>query len=172
MSARSDFISGLAIFACTAVFYSAALNIEEDPFGVGMEPYVFPLVICYLLGGVTLVLLGRSVVSALREGLFEGGGEELRLFICWVLPMAAIAFAYLGLVNLFQYLLPTILALSASLALFGNRGVKWLVVIPVISGLVYYVIFFGVFRLLEPSGLLLEYDNYYLFGAMRKLIGV
>ena len=85
---------------------------------------------------------------------------------------AAIAFSYIGLINLFQYLLPTIVALSATLALFGNRGVRWLVTIPVITGLVYYFIFFGIFRLLEPTGILLDYDNYYIFGTMRKFIGI
>ncbi|MDD9903983.1 MAG: hypothetical protein OXT06_10480 [Rhodospirillaceae bacterium] len=172
MSARSDFISGLVMLACTAIFYMAALEIEEDPFGVGMEPYVFPIAICYVLGGITLLLLARSAVGAFREGLFAGDLQEIRLFFGWVLPMAAIAFAYLGLINLFQYLLPTIIILSATLALFGNRGVKWLVTIPTISGLVYYVTFFGVFRLLEPTGILIEYDNFYIFGAMRKFIGV
>ena len=86
--------------------------------------------------------------------------------------MAAIAFAYIGLINLFQYLLPTIVALSATLAIFGNRGIKWLVVIPIISGIFYYVIFFGIFRLLEPTGMLLEFDNYYFFGPMQKFLGV
>ena len=160
------------MLACTAVFYIAALAIEPDPFGTGMEPYVFPLAICYVLGGITLLLLGKAGLQALREGSVGMDLQELRLFFWWVLPMAAIAFAYIGLINLFQYLLPTAVVLSATLALFGNRGVKWLVTIPVIAGLFYYVIFFGVFRLLEPTGMLLEYDNFYIFGAMRKFIGV
>lgn len=172
MSARSDFISGLVMLACTVIFYIAALEIEPDPFGVGMEPYVFPMAICYVLGGITLLLLVRSALAARREGLFLGDLSEVRLFFGWVLPMAVIAFAYLGLINLFQYLLPTIVTLSATLLLFGNRGFKWLVTIPVLASLVYYVTFFGVFRLLEPTGLILEYDNFYIFGAMRKFIGV
>ena len=86
--------------------------------------------------------------------------------------MAVIAFAYLGLINLFQYLLPTAVILSVTLAIFGNRGTRWLVTIPAISSVVYYVIFFGIFRLLEPTGILLDYDNYYIFGSMRKFIGI
>lgn len=172
MSARSDFISGLVMVVCTGIFYIAALKVEEDPFGVGMEPYVFPIAICYVLGAMTLLLLARSARGAFREGLFNSDLKEIRLFFGWVLPMAAIAFAYLGLINLFQYLLPTIVILAATLAIFGNRGFKWLVTIPVISSLVYYVIFFGIFRLLEPTGVLIEYDNFYIFGEMRKFIGV
>ncbi len=172
MSARSDFISGFVILFCTVIFYIAALEIEEDPFGVGMEPYVFPITICYVLGGITLLSLARTAIGVFREGLFVGDFKEIRLFFWWVLPMAVIAFSYLGLINLFQYLLPTIAVMSATLALFGNRGIKWLLTIPVIESFVYYVIFFGVFRLLEPTGILIEYDNFYIFGAMRKFIGV
>ena len=172
MTAKSEFISGLVLLACTVIFYAAALDIEEDPFGVGMEPYVFPLAVCYMLAALTLLLLLKSSVMALREGSFTLDPTEIKLFFGWVLPMAVIAFAYLGLINLFQYLLPTAFILSATLAIFGNRGIRWLVTIPAISSVVYYVIFFGIFRLLEPTGILLDYDNYYIFGSMRKFIGI
>lgn len=161
------------MLACTVVFYIAALDIEADPFGgAGMEPYVFPTAICFLLGAFTLLLLAKSAPRALRDGLLAGDRRELWVFVSWVLPMAVIAFAYLGLINLFQYLLPTAIVLSASLALFGNRGLKWLVVIPAIFSIFYYAIFFGIFRLLEPMGFLVEYDNYYIFGPMQKFIGI
>ncbi len=160
------------MLAVTAIFYVASLEIEEDPFGVGMEPYVFPIAVCYVLGALSLLQLATSARGAFRQGARGNDTREIRLFLFWVLPMAAIAFAYLGLINLFQYLLPTAITLSATLAVFGNRGLKWLVVIPAIASLVYYVIFFGIFRLLEPTGILLEYDNFYIFGAMRKFIGI
>ncbi len=173
MSARNEFISGLIMLVVTVIFYVASLEIEEDPFGVGMQPYVFPRAICLLIGAMTLLLLITSGVKLRREGIQFGGGDgEIRLLFVWVLPMALIAFGYLGLINLLQYFIPTVAALSATLALFGNRGVKWLLVIPLISGVFYYAIFFGIFRLLEPPGLLIDYDNYYLFGPMRKLLGI
>ena len=160
------------MFVVTIIFYMQAQSIEEDPFGVGMQPYVFPEAICYILGALTLLQIGLAAVQLNQERGAPLDTTELRLFAIWVVPMALIAFSYIGLINLFQYLLPTIVALSATLAIFGNRGIKWLVTIPVISGLFYYVIFFGIFRLLEPTGLLLDYDNYYIFGAMRKFIGI
>ena len=173
MSARSEFISGLILLVVTVVFYLASLEIEEDPFGVGMQPYVFPKAICLLIGAMTLLLLITSGIRMRQEGVKAGGGEgEIRLLLVWVLPMALIAFGYLGLINLLQYFIPTVAALSATLALFGNRGVKWLLIIPLLSGVFYYVVFFGIFRLLEPPGLLIDYDNYYLFGPMRKLLGI
>jgi hypothetical protein len=172
MSARSDFISGLVMLFVTVVFYVAALDIEEDPFGVGMQPYVFPKAICILTAAITILLLANSARKLRREGWQMGDTQELRLFFVWVLPMAAIAFAYIGLIDLFQYPLSTIIGLAATLALFGNRGLNWFVTIPVITSVVYYVIFFGIFRLLEPTGKLIEYDNYYIFGPMQKFLGI
>ena len=156
----------------TLIFYLAAGNIEEDPFGTGMQPYVFPQAICLILGALILIMLAnaaRGIKTAFDTPIET---HEIRLFFFWVIPMAAIAFVYLGLMNLFQYAIPTALALSATLAIFGNKGVKWLVTIPVISAVVYYIVFFGIFRLLEPPGMILEYDNFYLFGPMRKFFGL
>jgi len=172
MSARNDFISGLVLFAATLVFYLASLEIEEDPFGVGMQPAVFPQVICVLTGTVTLFMIANAARKLRRVDLQVGDTQEIRLFLVWVLPTAAIIFAYIWLMDLLQYLIPTALALGATLAIFGNRGLKWYVTIPAIASVVYYVTFFGVFRLLEPTGRLLEYDNYFIFGPMRKFLGI
>lgn len=172
MSARSEFISGLVILVVTLIFYVETQRIEEDPFGVGMEPYVFPEAICLMIGVMTLFMTGNAARKLQRADLQKGDMLELRLFFIWVLPMAAIVFAYIGLMDLFQYAIPTALALAVTLAIFGNRGMKWYVTIPAISSVIYYVTFFGVFRLLEPTGRLLEYDNYYIFGPMRKLFGI
>lgn len=172
MTARRDLTAAIVMLITTLIFFWAAQEIEDDPFGVGMQPYVFPLAILYILGALTLISIAVSAMRLRRETASSGKSNELQIFVYWVLPMAAIAFFYLGLINLFQYLLPTMLALSASLAIFGNRGIKWLVVIPVIAAIFYYVIFFGIFRLLEPTGMLLEYDNYDLFGPMQKFLRV
>lgn len=172
MTARKDLISAIVMLIATAIFYWASLKIEEDPFGTGLQPYVFPQAICYILFALVLIMLGGAMLRVRHEAAPTEKSNEIQLFIFWVLPMAAIAFIYIGLITLFQYLLPTIVALSVTLAIFGNRGVKWLVVIPVISGIVYYVVFFGIFRLLEPTGLLIEFDNYYFFGPMQKFLGV
>lgn len=172
MTARRDLISAGVMLITTLIFYWASLAIEEDPFGTGLQPYVFPQAILYIQTALTLIMLGGAAMRLRTDTAPAKKSNEVQIFFFWVIPMAAIAFIYLGLINLFQYLIPTILALSACLAIFGNRGIKWLVVIPVIAAIFYYVIFFGVFRLLEPTGMLLEYDNYYLFGPMQKFLRV
>ena len=186
MSARNNFISGLVMLAVTLVFFIQVFRIEEDPFGHGMDPDTFPFSVCITLLTLTVGFVISSFFSMRKEDAEQLQFEllsifgrkiinlphELNLFVGWVLPMSIIAFAYLGLMNLFQYLLPSIFCISATLALFGNRGVKWLVVIPTISMTIYYIIFFGVLRLSEPRGALWEYDNFYIFGTLRKLMGV
>jgi len=177
MAARNNLISGIILLVTTGIFYFAAEAIEEDPFGVGMQPYVFPKVVCIGLGILILLHLVSSL-RALAHATVDAGQEtpsetnELKVFALWVLPMAGIAFAYIGAMQLVQYPLATMVCLSATLALFGNRGVKWLVIFPVVFASVYYLVFFGLFRLLEPRGMWLEYDNYYLFGPLRKFFGL
>jgi|GEM_PF-2195121 len=186
MSARNNFISGLVMLVVTLIFFIQVFRIEEDPFGHGMDPDTFPLSVC-----VTLLVMAVGFVISSYFAMRKESGEpiklepltvlgrkivnlphELYLFIAWVVPMSAIAFAYLGLMSLFQYLGPSIICLSATLALFGNRGLKWLAIIPAISMTIYYIIFFGILRLSEPRGAIWEYDNFYIFGALRKFIGV
>ena len=175
MAARNELISAIILLVATGVFYAAAQAIEEDPFSVGLQPYVFPKAICIGLGALILLHLAiclRRLAGAGVEKPATGGPNELKVFLVWVLPMAGIAFAYIGALQLVQYPLATVLGLSATLALFGNRGFKWLAVFPVVFAGLYYLVFFGLFRLLEPRGLWLEYDNYYLFGPLRKFFGL
>jgi hypothetical protein len=186
MSARNNFISGLVLLFVTLILFSAVFDIEEDPFGHGMDPDTFPMAVAVTLLVLTLGFVIHSAMAMRRENHPAIEKETLRifgkpivdlphelyLFVAWVIPMAAIAFAYLGLMNLFQYLLPSVACLSATLALFGNRGVRWLVVIPAITMTAFYVIFFGILRLSEPRGVIWEYDNYYIFGPLRKFIGI
>ena len=93
---------------------------------------------------------------------------ELKPFAGRVPPMSLIAFVCIALRDVFQYLRPTVVCLSATLALLGNRSVHWRVTTPVLASLLYYVVLFGIFRLLEPRGHIIEYDNYKLFGPLRN----
>jgi hypothetical protein len=172
MSARNDLISGILLLVVTAVFYAAATAIEEDPFSSGMQPYVLPKAVCGLIGGMTVLFVAGAAWRLRRQSAGDWDLTEVKLFISWVLPMAFIAFAYIALLDLFQYPIPTVVCLSATLALFGNRGVHWLVTAPVVVSLLYYIVFFGIFRLLEPRGRILEYDNYDLFGPLRNVLGI
>jgi hypothetical protein len=172
MSARSELLSGLAILVVTLISYFEIQRIEGDALSVGIQPATFPEGICILLGATTLFMVCNAARKMSCDDLRLTGNDDLRLFLIWVLPMALIAFAYIALIDLIQYLVPTALALSVTLAIFGNRGLKWSVTIPAVASVIYYAVFFGLFRLDEPRGRLVEYDNFYIFGTIRNFLGI
>lgn len=171
MSARGDFVSAILMAAVAIVFLQTSNTIEFDPNEPGIGPRAFPVTVSILICLLSLSIMIRAFKPVRDSGWDFVNREELRLFIVWVMPMVAIAFAYVLLIDLFQYLLPTIVVSAATLALFGNRGVVWLVVTPILVSLFYYIVFFGVFRLLEAPGRIIEYDNNVIFGPLRTFLG-
>ena len=171
MSARADFISAILMAAFALVFLLTSNTIEYDPNEPGIGPRAFPVTVSILICLLSLGIMLRAFRPVRESGWDLVNREELRLFVVWVLPMVALSFAYVLLIDLFQYLLPTIVVSAATLALFGNRGKVWLVVTPVLVSLFYYIVFFGVFRLLEAPGRILEYDNNTIFGPLRNMLG-
>jgi len=171
MSARADFVSAIFMSAIAVVFLLTANTIDFDPNEPGIGPRAFPVTVSILICLLSLGMMIRAFKPVRDSGWNLVNREELRLFVVWVLPMVAVAFAYVLLIDLFQYLLPTIVITAATLALFGNRGKTWLVVTPVLVGLFYYIVFFGVFRLLETRGSIIYYDNQMIFGPLRSFLG-
>jgi len=171
MSARADFISAILMAAVAVVFLLTANTIDYDPNEPGIGPRAFPVTISIMICLLSLSMMIRAFKPVRDSGWDLVNREELRLFVVWVLPMVAISFAYILLIDLFQYLLPTIVISAATLALFGNRGKMWLVVTPVLVGLFYYIVFFGVFRLLESPGRVIDFDNNIIFGPLRSFLG-
>ena len=172
MSARADFISAIVMAAVALVFLATSGSIEFDPDEPGIGPRAVPMTVAILICLLSLVLMIRSLRPLRASGWDLINRDEMHLFVTWVLPMVAIAFAYVLLIDMFQYLLPTIVVSAATLALFGNRGKAWLVVTPVLVGLFYYVVFFGLFRLLETPGSVIEYENTAFFGPLRSAFGL
>jgi hypothetical protein len=171
MSARADFVSAILMAAIAIVFLLTSNTIEFDPNEPGIGPRAFPVTVSILICLLSLSMMFRAFKPVRDSGWDLVNREELRLFVIWVLPMVAVSFAYVLLIDLFQYLLPTIVICSATLALFGNRGKVWLIVTPVLVSLFYYIVFFGIFRLLESPGQILEFDNNDIFGPLRSFLG-
>lgn len=171
MSARADFVSAIFMAAIALVFLLTANTIDYDPNEPGIGPRAFPVTVSILICLLSAVMMIRAFKPVRDSGWDLVNREELRLFLTWVLPMVAIAFAYVLLIDLFMYLMPTIVISAATLALFGNRGKYWLVVTPVLVGLFYYILFFGVFRLLEGPGRIIDFDNNTIFGPLRSFLG-
>jgi Tripartite tricarboxylate transporter TctB family len=170
-SARNDAIAGLMVLAVVAVFGPATSKIFIDPLDPGFSAQDFPIGVLTLMTILALSLCVRASVQLARSGwqIYEAG--EARPLLRYLVPIIALGFLYVWLLELFQYLLPTFFALSASLAIFGNRGLVRLVVVPVIVAAIFYIIFYGIFGLNEPAGTILSYNNDWYFRPFRDFLG-
>jgi len=170
-SARNDAIAGLIVLAVVAVFGPATSKIFVDPRDPGFSAQDFPIGVLSLMTILALALCARAVVQLARSGwqVYEPG--EAGPLLRYLVPIVALGFVYVWLLELFQYLLPTIGVLSASLAIFGNRGVARLVVVPVVVAVIFYVLFYGIFGLSEPPGTILTYSNEWYFLPFRQFLG-
>jgi len=170
-TARNDAIAGLIVIAVVAVFGPATSEIFVDPLDPGFSAQDFPIGVLALMTTLALVLCARAAVRLARHGwhVYEAG--EAGPLLRYLVPIVVLGFLYVWLLELFQYLLPTFVALSASLAIFGNRGLVRLVAVPAVVAVIFYIVFYGVFGLNEPAGTILSYDNDWYFRPFRELLG-
>jgi hypothetical protein len=160
------------ILAVVAVFAPAVRYIFIDPLDPGFSARDFPVGVLALMAILAGALLVRTLPRLAQDGwrLYEAG--EAHPLFRYLLPIAALGFLYVWLLDMFQYMLPTVFALSASMAIFGNRGFARLAVTPVLVALIFYVLFYGIFGLSEPEGTVLSYDNQWYFRPFRAFIGM
>lgn len=171
-SARNDAIAGLMVLAVVAVFAPVTSEIFVDPLDPGFSAQDFPIGVLSLMTILALALCARAVVHLARTGwrVYEAG--EAEPILRYLVPIVILGFFYVWLLAQFQYLLPTFFALSASLAIFGNRGAMRLLVVPAIVAVIFYIIFYGIFGLNEPPGEILSYENGWYFIPFREFLGL
>jgi hypothetical protein len=171
-SARNDAIAGAMVLAVVAAFGPWTAEIFVDPRDPGFGARDFPVGVLVSTTILALALCAGAVVLLARSGwrVYEPGeaGPVLR----YLLPIVALGFLYVWLLEQFQYLLPTFFTLSASLALFGNRGAVRLIAIPAGVTIIFYVLFYGVFGLNEAPGEILSYENNWYFRPFRTFLGL
>jgi hypothetical protein len=171
-SARNDFIAALSMLAIAAIFAPATAHIFIDPLDPGFSARDFPIGVLSLMTVLAGAMLVRSLPRLARSGWRLYEANEARPLVQYLLPMVALGFLYIWLMDMFQYLLPTFLALAAAMAIFGNRGFARLVATPFVVASAFYVLFYGVFGLSEPAGTVWSYDNQWYFRPFRAFIGM
>lgn len=171
-SARNDAIAALMVLCVVAVFAPVTSDIFVDPLDPGFSAQDFPIGVLSLMTILALALLARAVIGLARSGwqIYEPG--EAAPFLLFLLPIVLLGFLYVWLLEQFQYVLPTFFALCVSMAIFGNRGLVRLVVVPAIVTAVFYILFYGVFGLNEAPGEILSYDNAPYFRPFRAFLGL
>lgn len=171
-SARNDAIAGLMVLAVVAVFGLKTPEIFVDPRDPGFTSKDFPIGVLVLMGLLAFGLCARAFIHLAASGwkVYEAG--EAQPLLQYLIPIGLLGFVYVWLLEQFQYLLPTFVVLSASLAIFGNRGAMRLLVVPAIVAAIFYVVFYGIFGLNEPPGEILSYDNQLYFRPFREALGL
>lgn len=154
-----------------AVFFAATGDIYEDPRDPGFSAQDFPRGVVVLIGMFGAVLFLRTLRGFRISKWRIVELEEIQSLLAYVVPIAVLGFLYVWLLQLAQYLIPTVLVTSAALMLYGNRGIVRLVIVPVIGGLIYYTLFYGVLGLFEAPGTLINYENTAYFQPLREFIG-
>ena len=171
-TARNDALAGVLILLVTGIFASVTGDIYIDPLDPGFSSVDFPIMVLSLLTMLSLALIGKAIAPLAHTNwkLFEPG--EWKPDVRYVVPTVAIGFAYVWFITMFQYPLPTLIVTVCALAMFGNRGVGRLVVIPLVSTLVYYILFYALLGLHEAPGTVWEYETQWFIRPIRDFIGL
>lgn len=160
------------ILLVIGAFASVTGDIYVDPLDPGFSSVDFPIMVLSLLTLLSLMLIGRAVprLARARWQFVEPGEWEQAL--TYVVPVILIGFTYVWLITMFQYPVPTLVATTASLAMFGNRGWGRLLFIPLVSTLIYYILFYALLGLHESPGTVWEYDTQWFIRPIRDFIGL
>jgi len=171
-SARDDAIAGMLILLIVAIFSSVTGIIFEDPLDPGFSARDFPIAILVLLSIFSLALLRPALMALSKNGwqLYEAGESDSLLR--YIAPMVALALLYILFLDMFQYPVSTFIALVTALIIYGNRGYKRLILIPLIATALYYIVFYGLLGLFEEPGTVLSYSNQWYFRPLRDALGL
>lgn len=171
-SARNDAIAGILILCIILTFALATGEIFVDPLDPGFSARDFPIAILVLLTLLSISLLRPALIALAKTGwrIYEAG--EADSVLRYIVPMVAIASFYVLMINMFQYPASTFIASFGALTLYGNRGFKRLIVIPLIATAIYYVLFYGILGLFEEPGTLWSYSNQWYFRPLRDALGL
>ncbi|MBN3560823.1 tripartite tricarboxylate transporter TctB family protein [Aliamphritea spongicola] len=144
---RADLVTGLVIMALAAFFFNETFAIPFDPEEGDISPRFFPQSICLmlgLLGGILAFQGGRGITAPDDNCSFD-----MQDFLFKVLPLSVLSFVYVWLFQGFGYILATIVTLAIACYLFGVRGLRLLILPPVVS-VIFYYLFFGLMGVFEP----------------------
>ncbi|WP_417210440.1 tripartite tricarboxylate transporter TctB family protein [Antarctobacter sp.] len=161
----------LLCLSVIAVFATQLGKIYVEPTDAGLGARGLPttaLVFGALLAGIQLARNIKPAIQALARPDQPADWTAARRTAL----LTVIAFSYVWAITLFQYALPTLVAMSGLLWLFGARGLVRLVLIPIIAVVAYYVLFFVLLGVFESPGTILQYDSYSFAYKLRQLIGL
>jgi len=171
-TARNDALAGVLVLLVTGAFASVTGEIYVDPLDPGFSSVDFPIMILVLLTCFSLWLVAKSIPPLRRSGWKLYEADEASLLLSYVVPTVLAGSAYIALMVMFQYPLPTLAATAAALAMFGNRGWNRLLALPLATTLVYYILFYALLGLHEPPGTVWAYETRWFTQPIRNILGI
>jgi hypothetical protein len=171
-TARNDALAGVLILLVTGAFASVTGDIYVDPLDPGFSSVDFPIMILTLLTAFSVWLIAKSIPELSRSGWKLYEPHEATPLLKYSMPMALAGGAYIALMVMFQYPLPTLAATVVALAIFGNRGWQRLLAIPLAATLAYYVLFYALLGLHEPPGTVWAYGTRWFTQPIRNFFGI
>ncbi len=169
-----NLLGGLLVLTIALILFVPAVSeIYVDPRDPGFSSRDFPVGVLTLLVLLCLLVLFRPLYTILvkRKRWHWHYSQELRDLARHVIPIMTVGFCYAWLISMFQYFLPTFLVAMSSMAIYGNRGVWRLIIIPLFVSALFYLVFFGLLGLYEEPGSVLQYNNQVLFKPLHETLG-
>ncbi len=168
---RRDAFAALLLLAICVPFALVLGEIYIDPFDAGFSARDFPVGVLSAIVVLSLVLLIRSIRQMRQAGTPFVDRTVVEEHLKFGLPIVLVGIAYVSLFVMFQYLVPTAIAMSVVLYMFKNRGWVRLGLVPVIASLGFYLLFFGVLSLHEFPGTVVRYDGSQMWRGLMALFG-
>jgi uncharacterized membrane protein YfcA len=144
-----DVVSALLLFLVGGIF--------QSQMGTGMEDWIFPQVLTYLIISIGALLLLRVVLAALARrapDLLRISREE-RGMVIDVVVFCVIAVTYMLVVNGLGFWLSSFLMLSLTSLYLSpqktRRNVTLAIVVPLVACILAYIVFLHVFYVPVPT---------------------
>ncbi len=148
-------LSAAAIVALAVGAYLNSASFSTEKSFSGMDPATYPRALAIVLIFLGAILLVSSFARSRRGQAAQAvhSGAPLLEELAVVAPVVGVLAAYVGAIYLFGFLLPTVLfTLSLSLLLKAKRSTALIICVPMAG--VLYVVFFILFRVPIPHGIL------------------
>lgn len=160
---KNAVISGVIFVLSLIVFFVLIPQQVYEREGATMGPQFFPKMVTIVLAALSLLLFVQSIFigNLSKRGSYKKFQIKPYYFSLFLLVL--FSFLYIAAMGILGFLVSTVLFLSATLMLFGEK--RFLVVgsISVVGSLTIFVVFGNFLNLLMPSGLFSPWFEFLLY---------
>ena len=145
-----DFVFGSAALALAAIYYVLAAAIPESALADTVGPQGLPKIYALLLGGLSILLIARSIRDRNRGSRTSGPGGSPIFRIATIL---AIGIAYIIVVPWLGYALSLAGLIVATARFQGGIGTRHVVVVALAGAVLFWLLFVRLLGIPHPPGI-------------------